>query len=200
MVYLRYKEAPLERGSYMMKELWEFIFQIFGPYFALFAGVLVFLVLLVILLIVIYAVRIARYKKSTYYADTGKGFFEVEGDKGSYGEYLTYDNLKTFEKDGAKFLFNIYLPKDDDTTTELDVIMISPKGVFVFESKNYSGWIFGSDKDPYWMQTLPTGKKSTKKKFYNPVWQNKKHIESLKKSLVKIFRYAPLSYFPTGVS
>lgn len=167
----------------MNKEMFDFIFQllaVFKPYYALFAGVIA---LLIVAVIVIYAVKIAKYKSSTYYADTGKGFFEVEGDKGALGEYMTYDNLKSYEKYGAKFLFNVYLPKEDKTTTELDVIMISPKGVFVFESKNYSGWIFGSDKDAYWTQTLPTGKKSTKKKFYNPVWQNKSHIENLKKAV-----------------
>ena len=163
----------------MTKELLVFLLQMLGPLI----GMVLIFVFCIVACVAVFVAIISEYKKTTYYKDTGKGYFEVRGDLGSYGEYLTYKKLRTFEKDGAKFLFNIYLPKDDETTTELDVIMISPKGVFVFESKNYSGWIFGSDKDAYWTQTLPTGKKSTKKKFYNPVWQNKSHIESLKKAV-----------------
>jgi hypothetical protein len=58
--------------------------------------------------------------------------------------------------------------------------MISTKGIFVFESKNYSGWIFGSEKNRYWTQTLP---KNSKNKFFNPIWQNKAHIKALSESL-----------------
>lgn len=59
--------------------------------------------------------------------------------------------------------------------------MISSKGLFVFESKNYSGWIFGSDNQKYWYQTLPSGRRrSHKEKFYNPVFQNNTHVKYLK--------------------
>ena len=59
--------------------------------------------------------------------------------------------------------------------------MISPKGLFVFESKNYSGWIFGSENQRNWYQTLPAGRgKSHKENFYNPIMQNRSHIKHLK--------------------
>lgn len=41
---------------------------------------------------------------------------------------------------------NLYLPKEDGSTTEIDLIMLSETGILVFESKNYSGWIFGDEK------------------------------------------------------
>lgn len=47
-------------------------------------------------------------------------------------------------------LTNVYLPKGDGTTTEIDLIMISATGIYVFESKNYSGWIFGDENSRYW--------------------------------------------------
>lgn len=59
--------------------------------------------------------------------------------------------------------------------------MIHPTGLYVLESKNYSGWIFGSDSSKYWTQTLPQGKKCVKEKFLNPVIQNRTHIKYLKK-------------------
>ena len=41
----------------------------------------------------------------------------------------------------CKFLFNLYVPRDNGKTSEIDVIMLHPKGLFVIESKNCSGWI-----------------------------------------------------------
>lgn len=59
--------------------------------------------------------------------------------------------------------------------------MIGPQGFFVFESKNYSGWIFGDDRNEIWCQTLPHySGGSFKTRFYNPVKQNFNHICALK--------------------
>ena len=94
---------------------------------------------------------------------------------------MIYKKLRFLEKKGAKFLFNVYLPKENGETTECDVVLIAPKGIVVFESKNYSGWIFGDEKYKTWTQTLPQGKgkKALKEKFFNPIMQNKLHVEYL---------------------
>src|SRR5512147_1006634 len=42
----------------------------------------------------------------------------------------------------------------DDGTTQIDHILVSRFGVFVIETKDYKGWIFGNEKDPYWTQVL----------------------------------------------
>lgn len=57
----------------------------------------------------------------------------------------------------------------------------------VFESKNYSGWVFGSENQKNWYQTLPMGKgrQSSKETFLNPIMQNRLHIKSLKTFLGK---------------
>lgn len=124
--------------------------------------------------------RHRRYQKSAYYQITKVPYFSLSHDLGKLGEYLTYTHLKRFEKDGAKFLFNVYIPKWNGETTEIDVLMISKKGIFVLESKNYSGWIFGSENQKNWCQTLPAGKgKSHKEYFYNPIMQNQSHIRHL---------------------
>lgn len=103
---------------------------------------------------------------------------------GEYGEKLTVDELKylqRFGKDG-KILRNLYIPKDNGETSEIDVVFITQKGIFVIESKNYSGWIFGNEKDLYWTASLPNGEKN---RFYNPVMQNRTHIKWLHQYLVK---------------
>ncbi len=125
--------------------------------------------------------RHKEYTNCAYYKITKLPYRTIKKDSGRYGEYLTYKRLNDFEKKGSKFLFNLYIPMANDKTTEIDVLMISPKGLFAFESKNYSGWIFGSETQKYWYQTLPTGRgESHKEKFYNPVMQNRNHIKHLK--------------------
>lgn len=119
------------------------------------------------------------YRESSYRRLTGESFLAVWTDKGKYGEYLTYDALKEFEKEGAKFLFNLYVPKKNGETTEIDLMMISRKGIFVFESKNYGGWIFGKESQRNWTQVLPSGKGTRKESFYNPIMQNRTHIRNL---------------------
>ena len=85
---------------------------------------------------------------------------------------------------GCKFLFNLYVPRDNGKTSEIDVIMFHPKGLFVIESKNYSGWIFGNENSKQWTQTLPVGRgRSHKERFYNPIMQNSTHIRAIRKHI-----------------
>lgn len=151
------------------------MFRVFlNPFFLIPTGVI----------ILIYIKKYRDYKAGAYYQITKVPFISLRCDLGRYGEYLTYKQLKCFENDGAKFLFNVYIPKEDGETAEIDVLMISKKGIFVFESKNYSGWIFGSEKQNNWYQTLPKGKgRSHKEHFYNPIMQNRSHIKHLKASV-----------------
>lgn len=137
----------------------------------------------VILCIIVYALNVWQYKKTAYYQITGYSYLSMRLDIGRYGEYLTYHYLRSHESDGAKFLFNCYLPRDNGDTTEIDVLMIYKSGLYVFESKNYSGWIFGSERGKTWTQTLPQGRSSLKEHFLNPVMQNKLHIKWLKNLL-----------------
>lgn len=134
-----------------------------------------------IIIIIVLIKNNKEYKNGAYYQITKYPYFSVKHNTGRYGEYLTYKYLKKFETNGAKFLFNIYIPKENGETTEIDVLMICKKGLFVFESKNYSGWIFGSENQKNWYQTLPTGRgRSHKEHFYNPIMQNRSHIKHLK--------------------
>lgn len=142
------------------------------------------MIIIFIIVCVIVRAYINNYDKSLYHKVTNNSFFEVYFDKGKFGEYLTYKKLKPYEELGNKFLFNLYIPTTDNKTTELDLVMITQKGIMVFESKNYSGWIFGDEKSRMWMQTLPNGRgKSYKSQFFNPILQNKGHINNLKRIL-----------------
>jgi len=101
---------------------------------------------------------------------------------GKRGETLTQRELclvSLFGRSG-KTLRNLYLPKDNGETSELDVIYITQKGIFVFESKNYSGWIFGDEKSMYWTAMLANKEKN---RFYNPIKQNRTHLKWLQEQV-----------------
>jgi hypothetical protein len=57
-------------------------------------------------------------------------------------------------------------------TTQIDHILVSRFGIFVVETKDYSGWIFAGSNDRYWTQVLYRAKF----KFQNPLRQNYKHV------------------------
>lgn len=99
---------------------------------------------------------------------------------GQFGEFSTEFALTNHNLKGKLIVLkNIYVPHQDKTS-EIDLLMIHEKGFFVFESKNYSGWIFGDDSQLNWTQTLQNGKKYH---FYNPIRQNQTHIKALSEYL-----------------
>ena len=48
-------------------------------------------------------------------------------------------------------------------------MFVSVFGVFVVETKNMGGWIFGSERNREWTQVFPNAEKY---KFQNPLRQN----------------------------
>ena len=66
-----------------------------------------------------------------------------------------------------------------DGTTQIDHIFVSRFGIFVVETKNMKGWIFGGEHQAQWTQKI--FKKSYK--FQNPLRQNYKHVKTLESLL-----------------
>jgi len=153
-----------------------FKLETFLPGLKPFLGVLLFFVVLLILYRLFHYLN---YKISRYGAVSGNSFWKTILNTGNYGEYLTFRILEKL-KGNNKLLTNVYIPKADGTTTEIDLLMINRAGFYVFESKNYSGWIFGDEKSKNWTQSLKNDKKS---QFLNPVIQNNGHINALRKLL-----------------
>ncbi len=95
--------------------------------------------------------------------------------KGVSGEMLVrLSALIYLDKRVYRPIHNVTLSTPDGTT-QIDHVFVSKYGVFVVETKNYSGWIFGNEKQPMWTQKL--FKHSNK--FQNPLRQNFKHIKAL---------------------
>lgn len=99
--------------------------------------------------------------------------------KGKSGERTVAKRLRQGLPEEYLILNDVYLPLQDGTTTQIDHIIVSQYGIFVIESKTYSGWIFGDEKSPQWTQSI-YGKNSH---FQNPLRQNYRHICTLSERL-----------------
>lgn len=99
--------------------------------------------------------------------------------KGKRGEKLVAGRLRRGLPDEYRILNDIYLPLPDGTTTQIDHIVVSQYGVFVVETKTYSGWIFGAEKSKEWTQSIYR----KKSRFQNPIRQNYRHICALADNL-----------------
>ena len=99
---------------------------------------------------------------------------EEYSDIGKTGEQATFRAIVHYVGEENVFR-NVYLRDKDNKLTEIDLIALGRKGIYVFESKNYSGTVYGNDKYKTW--NVYVGKR--KYSFLNPIWQNKRHIEVL---------------------
>lgn len=114
-----------------------------------------------------------EYDKSIYKLITKKSYFETIFNRGCIAEYYTWRILNN-QSEYKKVLINLYIPNEHHTS-EIDSILINKYGIFVIESKGYSGWIFGNETQKNWTQVIY----KNKTKFYNPIMQNRNHIKAL---------------------
>ena len=131
-----------------------------------------------------FALRVYFYARNTF---VGKGATqEISIDK----------RLSRLGK--GKVLRNVYIPFSEKSGTEIDCVYITDRGIFVIESKNYTGVIKGEADERYWTSTvLKSGiLASETHSFYNPIKQNQTHILALKKQL----HYAGEMYSPIDLS
>lgn len=101
--------------------------------------------------------------------------------KGKQGEKLVAEILgETIQ--GEQYVINDLLFKDaSGKTCQIDHVYINKYGIWVIETKNYAGLIYGQDNWREWMQVLAGG--NEKNKFYNPVKQNTTHVYHLSEYL-----------------
>jgi hypothetical protein len=99
--------------------------------------------------------------------------------KGWIGELqINFITKFILDKDTYHLIRNVTIPADGGTT-QIDHVIVSRFGVFVVETKNLRGWIFGKEGDAYWTQKLYRHSE----KFQNPLRQNYKHTKTLSEIL-----------------
>ncbi len=92
------------------------------------------------------------------------------------GEALVKHSLEEYCKNKNAHVLNcITLRLEDGSTTQIDHILVSTKGIFVIETKHYKGWIFGNIKSKKWAQIIYKNKYM----FQNPLFQNYKHVKAV---------------------
>jgi hypothetical protein len=82
------------------------------------------------------------------------------------------------DKSTYRSVHNVTLDTPDGTT-QIDHVFISTFGIFVLETKNMRGWIFGTPDQTQWTQKLYR----RTFKFQNPLRQNYKHLKALEATL-----------------
>lgn len=104
---------------------------------------------------------------------------------GDIGEYITKYYLKA--STDAIILRDVFIKTDEGNTSQIDIVMIGNKGVYVIEVKSYDNAnIYGNGKNRTWYYYLG-GKRYD---IYSPVIQNRNHIKHLK-NLLKDFGDIP---------
>jgi hypothetical protein len=99
--------------------------------------------------------------------------------KGITGEFIVNISAKLMlDKNEYHLIKNVTLPIENGTT-QIDHIIVYAYGVFVVETKNIKGWIFGSANQPMWTQKIY----KHSDKFQNPLHQNYKHVKTLEQLL-----------------
>lgn len=84
---------------------------------------------------------------------------------------------KTVENE--RYVINDLILVNEGKSSQIDHVVINPRGIFVIETKNYSGEIYGTENQREWTQVLAHGK--VKNKLYNPLKQNATHVYNVKK-------------------
>ena len=111
--------------------------------------------------------------------------------KGAVGEYRVAKILQKGLTEDYVILNDITLPCDYGTT-QIDHVVISQYGIFIIETKNYKGWITGTDKAEYWTKNMY----GYKYQFRNPLKQNYAHLKALQSLLsLNQFYFHPIVVF-----
>ena len=102
-------------------------------------------------------------------------FFRTPYGRGVKGEWLIRWVIANKKN---KVINNYIIEKAIGDTHQIDHLVLNHNGLFVIETKNISGRVYGEDSQKIWTQVLAYGK--VKNKVYSPVRQNETHVVGLK--------------------
>jgi hypothetical protein len=98
--------------------------------------------------------------------------------KGANGEQKVVAALSQLDSSGYRSFHDLVIDTRGGTT-QIDHVVASKFGIFVLETKRYSGTIFAGADDPYWHQVF--GRRRIP--FQSPIHQNARHIRALSRNL-----------------
>ena len=125
--------------------------------------------------------------------DTGRYNLFSPGDS---GEFAVARQLRRLS-DKYQVINDLMFNCGNGRTAQIDHVVISPFGIFVIETKNISGYVYGSEYAQKWTRYLRTWwygvERTNELSFYNPIRQNQVHIEALQRALVQFGHVEPVS-------
>lgn len=109
----------------------------------------------------------------------GSMLFRSRWVKGWLGElWVRFYACMKLDKHVYRRLHDVTLDTPDGTT-QIDHVFVSPFGIFVLETKNMRGWIFGTERQAQWTQKIYR----RTFRFQNPLRQNYKHLKAIEATL-----------------
>lgn len=127
------------------------------------------------IIIAIVFIAFAIYRRLTYSA-------------GDVGEKAVARRLRWLPKDRYFVINDLMIEKRNGHTSQIDHVVVSPYGIFVIETKNISGYVYGSEYSQewkrYWKGYRRGGRYGEDElMFDNPVLQNGAHVKALMEHL-----------------
>jgi restriction system protein len=106
------------------------------------------------------------------------------------GEALVANAISTqFQR--PHVLLNNVTFQTDNGTAQIDHLVVADTGIFIIETKHYTGWIFGHPNDSHWTQVIYR----KKSRFQNPIRQNYGHL----KAVQSLFTLSDETFIPVVV-
>lgn len=149
--------------------------------------------LIAILVIIVIYLIVKNDNKNTQKKESINESSSRAAEKGEQGEQFINELLgQTIP--GQRYVVNNLIVQDQyGNSSQIDHIFINSNGVFVIETKNLSGTIYGSDSRKEWTQVFNYGKK--KYHFYNPIMQNSTHVRRLQEATGTNLPITPIVVF-----
>jgi len=126
------------------------------------------------ILTIIYSISVSLFLLLIYW------FLCTKKGKGFGGERIVKEKLNKLNPKEYLVINNLRINK-----YQIDHIVVSRYGIFVIETKNWSGRIYGRGWDSKWKQYF-RGIKEPVSFPKNPIYQNKSHLYILKKSIPEL--------------
>lgn len=99
---------------------------------------------------------------------------------GCFGEELVSKKLSSLDNSVYHVFNNVILNNREGGTCQIDHIIVSIYGIFVIETKGLSGSVVGSIRSNKWKRlNTSSGRLRNSCYIYNPVKQNKRHVDIL---------------------
>lgn len=140
-------------------------------------------ILFVIFIVVIVFAVVPKFTSGSQSRQRSHSITDRRGNEGeSYIKSILGESVH-----GERYIIHDYIFQKDYILTQIDHLVVNNCGIFVIETKNMVGNIFGNDTMDQWTQICDDGRV---RNFENPVKQNEKHVNVLKSVLSDIPIYS----------